>query len=171
MFTKFQTYFLYFFLPLLLSLAACSSKEQSSVPPAPFSQAHWSYTLEDLQKLEQTAFETTGSVYGGSSYLFPATYLDHQGTIKYMFDENNQLVAIAFFYEGTDAAQVAELARQIQELAHQEFGESIHSETAGHNSGEKWVRKEGNVLLSVLTTEEANALQYSFLHPSISSIE
>ena len=55
MFTKSQTYFVYFFLPLLLFFAACGSKEQSSVPPAPFSQAHWSYTLEDLQELEQTA--------------------------------------------------------------------------------------------------------------------
>ncbi|MGN0329993.1 MAG: hypothetical protein ACI4D5_02020 [Kineothrix sp.] len=156
---------------LIFFISACGASEPSSAPPAPFSRALWSSTLQDLRELEQTEYETTASVYGGSSYIFPASYLDYSGKVKYMYDDRDQLVAIAFFYEGSDASQVKELYDKIYPLAARAFGESIHSETAGHNSGEKWTRKEGNVLLSVLSTQEAHALQYSFLHPSVSHSE
>lgn len=156
---------------MLLLLSACTSSDKSSLPPAPFSQASWESTPQELETLEGTVPETTASVYGGTAYLFPGHYLGYDGTTKYMFDSSEQLVAIAFFYEGSEAGEITEFSKQLYEITSKDHGAGIHSETAGHNSGEKWVRPEGNIILSVLSTADANALQYAFLHPSISELE
>lgn len=156
---------------MILLLSACASSDKSSQPPAPFSQASWESTPQELETLEGTAAETTASVYGGAAYLFPGHYLGYDGTIKYMFDASEQLVAIAFFYEGSNAGEITAFSKQLYEITSKDHGAGIHSETAGHNSGEKWVRPEGNIILSVLATADANALQYAFLHPSVSESE
>ncbi len=156
---------------MLLLLSACTSSDQTSDPPAPFSQATWDSTPQELETLEDTAAETTASIYGGTTYLFPSSYLNYQGTVKYMYDADGQLTVIAFYYEGSTAEEISQFSQEIYQRTAKTYGDGIHSETAGHNSGEKWVRPEGNIILSVLASSDANALQYAFLHPSVSEQE
>ena len=79
---------------LLFFLTGCRTKALEQAV-APFSDATWNKTPEELIGLEENDFTTTPSVYGGDSYLFPVTWLDHEGTVKYMYDQNKNLVSIA----------------------------------------------------------------------------
>ncbi|MGN0290214.1 MAG: hypothetical protein ACI4DQ_11450 [Lachnospiraceae bacterium] len=151
---------------LLFFLTGCRTKAQEQAV-APFSDATWNKTPEELIGLEENDFTTTPSVYGGDSYLFPVTWLDHEGTVKYMYDQNKNLVSIAFYYETQSREDMEILYDTIRKQALEKYGESIPT-TNQDNLGDRWIRSEGNIILAAFWTKESCALQYSFLHPSIS---
>jgi hypothetical protein len=161
------------FIPTLLALlcvltllAGCQSKDAEAV--APFSSATWDLSVDDVKKMAGDDYSTTDSIYGGDCYILPATYLDHDGSIKYMYDENDELMCVAFTYTDEDADTISTLYDEIHDDVTEAYGDGIHTQSHYSNSGDKWVRDDGNILLMVLSTENASALQYSYLHPSVS---
>jgi hypothetical protein len=157
-------------LPVLLSflilLTGCQSGKDAVI--APFSTATWDTTIDDVLEMAGDDYTTTDSVYGGDCYIVPGTYLDHEGSIKYMYDEDDALMCVAFTYSDSDTDAISDLYDEICGDVTDTYGESIHTQSHYSNSGDKWVREDGNILLMRLSTENASALQYSYLHPSIS---
>ena len=94
---KFSKRFILLF-PVLfaLVLCACRKEENPAAPVSPFSDSTWEYTAEDVLAYEGSSPETYDSVYGGICYTYPKTYQEHQGTIKYMFDDKERLMCIAW---------------------------------------------------------------------------
>jgi hypothetical protein len=152
---------------LVFFLAGCQSKTEAAAV-APFSTATWDCTTQDVEAMAGDDYTVTDSVYGGDCYILPLSYLGYEGSIKYMYNEDNELMCIAFTYTDSDPEEISELYDQIYADVTESYGEGIHSAKHYSNSGDKWVRDEGNILLMVLSTESASALQYSYLHPSIS---
>lgn len=153
----------FFLLPILVGCGA----ENKAQAVAPFSHADWQSTPEQIAALHEENAKTTVSLYGGSSYLFPVTWLEHEGTVKYMYNEKNQLMSIAFYYEADSAESLTALYDRIRSMASQSYGKSITT-TNQDNLGERWIRSEGNIILAAFWNEESCALQYSFLHPEVS---
>ena len=84
-----------------------------------------------------------------------------------MYDENDQLVSIAFYCEADTLENLTNLYDTIRSQASQDYGNSIVT-TNQDNLGDRWIRSEGNVILAAFWNKESCALQYSFLHPKIS---
>lgn len=151
---------------LLLILAGCKDAGKTQTI-APFSNANWESTPQELAALHGGDADTALSVYGGNSYLYPITWLEQEGTVKYMYAENDQLVSIAFYCEADTLENLTNLYDTIRSQASQDYGNSIVT-TNQDNLGDRWIRSEGNVILAAFWNKESCALQYSFLHPKIS---
>lgn len=162
---KISVLFLLVILSLLIFSGCRNTDKVQTV--APFSEAGWESTPQELSSFHESTPDTTLSVYGGNSYLFPVTWMEQEGTVKYMYDENEQLVSIAFYCEADTLENLTALYDTIRSQAFREFGESIVT-TNQDNVGDRWIRSEGNIILAAFWNEESCALQYSFLHPRIS---
>lgn len=168
MFQKFVSTILCIALTALLT--GCGSKKAEAVLEAPFTEAQWSSTPEEVMALEGNAdYTTTDSVYGGTCYIFPKEYLGHEGSVKYMYDAENALVCVAWSYGTPDAAEASSLYVEIQTQTTEKYGEGIHTAKHYSNLGDKWALESGNILLITFITEENAALQYSYLHPNVSN--
>jgi hypothetical protein len=152
----------------LLTLLPGCGKQTGNEVIAPFSEATWNYTVYDVKEMAGGDYTTTDSIYGGDCYILPGTYMDYEGSIKYMFDEDDALVCVAFAYTDSDPGSVSTLYEKISSEVTAAYGEGTHTAEHSSNSGDKWIRDEGNILLVVLSTDYSSALQYSYLHPSIS---
>jgi hypothetical protein len=153
---------------LLFTLLSGCGKQTGDKAVAPFSDATWNYTVDDVKEMAGDDYTTTDSVYGGDCYILPGTYMDYDGSVKYMFDDDDALVCIAFACTNSDPDKISELYEKINKDVTDTYGEGTHTAKHSSNSGDKWIRDEGNILLLVLSTDDASALQYSYLHPSVS---
>lgn len=150
---------------LVLFSGGCG-KAPANIPVSPFSDADWTCTAEDILSFEGDDFTTYDSVYGGLCYTYPKVYEDHQGTIKYMLDEEGQLKCIAFTFSAEEEQELY----SFYELVEESVNAKIPFETdKAANSGHIWYRQEGNIILSLMITSDLKALQYSYLHPDVSS--
>lgn len=155
------------FLFLILTtcfLAGCGS---ASSAVCPFTEIVWEDTLEDITALEGEPSQTYPSVYNGSVYVYPKKYQSWDGNIKYMFDDKNELMCISWTYDDSDSS-VTEIYQSIHEQLEASYGESGYSTNSSSNYGDVWYLDEGNIILSAVTTDSQNALQYSYLNPAVS---
>ena len=104
---KFSKRFILLF-PVLfaLVLCACRKEENPAAPVSPFSDSTWEYTVEDVLAYEGSSPETYDSVYGGICYTYPKTYQERQGTIKYMFDDKERLMCVAWTCSADEAQEL-----------------------------------------------------------------
>lgn len=164
---------------LCMTLAAALLVGCSSIPTrevileAPFTEAEWSLSPGEVIALEgersnSADYTTTDSVYGGTCYIFPKEYLGCEGSIKYMYDDKNALVCVAWSYGTPDAQAVSDLYEKIHSQTTDKYGEGLHTAKHYSNKGDKWAPESGNILLITFITEKNAALQYSYLHPSVS---
>ena len=71
-------------------LTGCGKK---TAQIAPFSDATWETVESDLATLETgEEKETYPSMYYGQTHTYAKSYLDYDGTVKYMFDDKGQLM-------------------------------------------------------------------------------
>lgn len=157
-------------LALFAALAAgCGKKE----PKCPFTTITWKNTLEDITALEGSESETYDSVYGGMTYAYPKKYHELDGTVKYMFDENDKLVSLSWMYEAKDSDDLADVYAQLHSEAEDMLGKSgfkFNSEQFADlaSPGDVWYLKTGNIILNTVDASDAKLLQYTFLHPDVS---
>ncbi len=125
-------------------LCACGASGDGHPADCPFSHMTWTCSVSDVVAEEGEEHGSYDSVYGGVCYTYPKEFEGRAGTVKYMFDGDEQLAAIA------------------------RYGESGYS--AGHqtNYGGVWYRDSGDIILSAMITSELKALQYSYLSPAVS---
>ncbi|GEM_PF-560266 len=153
----------------VLTLSGCTSK----TPNIPFTDDSigWKSTENDVFALEGKDYETYSSIYGGPTYTFPKTYLDQDGTIKYMFDDKNKLVSVSWTYTADTPEEINDMYARLQEPLLAEYGESGFNQGAASSAGDVWYLEDGNIILYTMLTSELNALQYSYLSPDVSTKE
>lgn len=156
--------------PLLLTSLLCScQKKEPETPVAPFSEATWEYTLENIQTCEGDDYTTYDSLYGGLCYNYPKVYQNHPGTIKYMFDDEERLMCIAWTCSSEEEQELYDLYGLIEKsVTEQTSTESLTTDRTV-NTGHVWYREDGNIILSLMITSNLKAFQYSYLHPDVSS--
>lgn len=158
-------YFLFLLPALCLLLLGGCGKSNSPAPASPFSDAAWNYTAEDIIAYEGDGYTTYDSVYGGVCYTYPKVYQERQGIIKYMFDEQERLMCIAWTCSAQEEQELFELYDSIEGTVNALTDETDVTSNAGH----VWYREDGNIILSLMITSDLKALQYAYLHPDISN--
>lgn len=165
-----RRFFLFF---ILTVFTACAVGCQKKTAICPFTTITWDNSFEDITELEGDSIETYDSVYDGTTYTFPKEYDGLDGTIKYMFDDKENLVCMSWMYETNDSEDLADVYDKIHSEAEDMLGESgfeFHSEQFADlvSPSDVWYLESGNVILSTVDTNELKILQYTFLHPDVS---
>ena len=150
----------------LLLLASCGQKTELSTI-APFTEAVWESTLEDVVAFEGAEYETTVSVYGGNSYIFPKKYLDYDGYVQYMFDDKNALVGAAWFYIGNSKSTANDMYEAIKEETSSLFGKEESLMDSSYYGGNKWKLNDRSVLLVTFSQDDEHAVQISYISSSV----
>lgn len=160
---------------LLCSCSADNSESSAdSAPVTPFCNAGWDETIDSMMAEEGENYQTYPSVYGGTTYTYPKKYLEKSGTVKYMFDAEDKLMSIAWTYGSDNTAELHLLYDTINENTNTTYGASTYNADSSNsvgNFGNVWHREDGDIILSTMITSETKALQYSYLHPSVSNKE
>lgn len=147
----------------LLSCCFCAcQKVKSTEPEFPFTTLTFNNTLDDVIALEGESTDTYKSVYGGTTYTYPKAYLDHPGTIKYMFDDQNQLMSIAWTYSATDAEDLYSIYDTIHTSVTTIYGESGYNTDKATNYGDVWELESYHIIISTMLTDTNKALQYAY---------
>ncbi len=155
---------------LLLSGCQDGPSTEDRKAPAPFSELTWESSFDDMVSLEGEAEEGRPSVYGGLAYDYPKSYEGREGTVTYMYNEEEQLVSIAWSYSAPSPEELDAAYQKLYDQIAEQNGES--EKAAGYNNyGDIWRRKEGNIILSAVATDEMSLLLYSHLSPQVSTLE
>lgn len=149
---------------LLASTALCGCGKAEPID-CPFTEHGWEITEEKLFDTEGDYVSSYDSTYGGTTYTYECSYMDKDGTIKYMYDEDGVLMNVAWAYGSTDADELQELYNKIHDGIEDEYGESGYHADSSTNYGDTWEMEEGNILLSVMITESNKALQVAYVNP------
>ncbi len=152
-----------------LMFTACGKK--TDVAPAPFSELTWNTTYDEMVALEGKETNSYDSVYDGTTYAYKGNFLNHDGSIKYMYDDKEKLVCISWEYTAKSPEDLKKVYNELLEDLTDKYGESGYKSGNSTNSGNVWYRKEGNIILSSVSTKNINAILCSYLNPSVSSPE
>ncbi len=165
------------FIPLCLffmfGIFACKNISPTDAVPldCPFTEMSWSSTPEDVFEAEGECDSSYDSVYDGTCYTYPGEYNGLGGTIKYMFDDQERLMCVAWTYSCEDTDELKSLYDTISASVNERFGESSYNANNPGNSGNVWYLESGDIVLSTMITSDSKALQYAYLHPSVSNTE
>lgn len=165
----------YLILYLLISIVclqcACGT-EHKSEPPAPFSNACWECSVSDVSAIEGDSSAAYDSVYGGTTYSYPKDYNGHSGTIKYMFNDQDALMCIAWAYNAEDEDELYAIYDEINQTVNKTHGDSgYQADSHTSNYGNVWYLESGDIILSTMITSDNKALQYAYLNPAVSNTE
>lgn len=86
---------LLFLIAMCLFICSCG---QSKKAECPFTEITWENTLDEVLALEGEPLDSYPSTYSGTTYTFSKDFHDMSGTIKYMFDDNDRLMSMAWLY-------------------------------------------------------------------------
>ena len=152
---------------MFCSLLGCSASSKEVV--CPFTEITWESTLADVQALEGELQDSYYSSYKGTTYVYEKEYLGLPGTIKYMFEDEENLKSMAWMYlpeSSEDLDNVyADLVKQTNKL----YGKSGFDSDMSSAKGEVWYLEGGNILIGVMSTGVNEAIQYQYFHPDVSS--
>lgn len=164
--TKFIASFL-LLTSLIFSLCGCSSTQKQVT--CPFTEITWENTLEDVQALEGELLDSYYSSYKGTTYVYEKEYLGLPGTIKYMFDDKEQLKSMAWLYLPESDEDLEEVYANLCTQTNKLYGDSGFDSDMSTAKGEVWYLEDGNILIGVMSTGVNEAIQYQFFHPDVSS--
>lgn len=155
---------------LLTALLFSGCGFSSGYIKCPLSDVALGSSLEDVIAAEGEDYTTYDSVYGGTTYTYPKTYQKADGTIKYMFDEEDELVCIAWAFNGNeDSDAMYDLYDTIHQEVEDKYGESGNATTGENNYGDRWQLDGGNIIISTMVTDSNKALQYAYLSSKVAS--
>ncbi len=154
---------------LSLIFTACGKKSSSA--PAPFSKLTWDSNYDEMVELEGKETNSYDSIYNGTTYAYDGKYLNHDGSIKYMYDDKENLACISWEYTAESPEDLKEVYDELLKNLTDQYGKSGYQSGNNTNNGNVWYRKEGNIILSCVTTKNINVILCSYLNPSVSSPE
>lgn len=150
------------FLLSVTVLLGCSQKEVI----CPFTEITWENSTEDIFALEGEDYEDGDALYYGPSYKYNKEYRGLNGTIQYMFDENDKLACMAWLYASDSMEEIQTLYDTIHQELVDEYGKGgYESEFQSQITGDVWYLDGGNIILLISTVNEYKALQLSFVSP------
>ena len=152
-----------------ISFSFCGCSSASKEVTVPFTEITWESSVEDVQALEGELQDSYYSSYKGTTYVYEKEYLGLSGSVKYMFDDEEKLMSMAWLYlpeSDEDLENVyADLLKQTNKL----YGKSGFDSDMNSAKGEVWYLEDGNILIGVMSTGVNEAIQYQFFHPEVSS--
>lgn len=154
---------------LLVSVSLLCSCGQSRKVECPFTEITWENTLDDVLALEGEPLDSYASTYSGTTYTFSKDFHDMSGTIKYMFDDNDKLMSMAWLYIPESKEDLENVYQTLCDETNQLYGESGFDSDMGTAKGNVWYLEDGNILVGVMSTGSNEAVQYQFFHPDVSS--
>lgn len=143
-------------------LIGCSKKEPIDCP---FTDLGWDTTPEQLINAKGESADPYDSTYGGITYTYETDYVDKTGIIKYMYDEDEELMSVAWAYSSMDADELQTVYNDILEETEEIYGKSDYDTNEATNYGKAWQMDEGHIILSVMLTESNKALQVAYINP------
>lgn len=152
---------------LTLSLLGCSSSAKEVT--CPFTEITWASSLEDVQALEGELLDSYYSSFKGTTYVYEKEYLGLSGTIKYMFDDEENLRSMAWLYLPESDEELEEVYADLVNQTNKLYGKSGFDSDMTTAKGEVWYLEGGNILIGVMSTGINEAIQYQFFHPEVSS--
>jgi len=166
-----RTFFSVSLIIVLAITALTGCKKQPQAVKSPFTEMTWENSVEDVIAEEGDDYTTYESIYNGTTYEFAKNYLDQDGTVKYMFDDNDKLMCVAWAFGTDDEETLKDTYNKIHQDVEDTYGESGYDSENPTNYGDVWYLENGNILLMVVTTDTQQALQYSYLNPEVSTKE
>ena len=151
--------------------AGCGSNASGPQPDCPFSELKWGSSVSDMEKLEGSDHTTEDSYYGGVAYVYPREYKSASGTVKYSFDDKENLAAIAWSYISDNDGEISTLYHSIRGDMVKAYGESGYQPDQDTYFGDVWYRKDGNIIVSAVRTQDLKAVQVTFVSPKHSADE
>ena len=148
-------------------LIGCSEKKE--VVSCPFTDITWESTLEDVQASSGQLLESYPSSYKGTTYVYQKEYDGMDGTIKYMFDEQNNLKSMAWLYLPSSKDELEKVYDSLVSRTTKWYGDSGFDSDLVTAKGEVWYLEGGNILIGVMSTGINEAIQYQYFHPEVSS--
>ena len=146
-------------------LTGCGKK---TAQIAPFSDATWETVESDLATLETgEEKETYPSMYYGQTHTDAKSYLDYDGTVKYMFDDKGQLMGLAWTVVAKSEAQYQEIYKTLKDKLKKEYGDST-DRSGATNAGDVWYTEEGDIILIGSSTDKLKVVQCGYLNPLVS---
>ena len=146
-------------------LTGCGKK---TAQIAPFSDATWETVESDLATLETgEEKETYPSMYYGQTHTYAKSYLDYDGTVKYMFDDKGQLMGLAWTVVAKSEAQDQEIYKTLKDKLKKEYGDST-DRSGATNAGDVWYTEEGDIILIGSSTDKLKVVQCGYLNPLVS---
>lgn len=164
-----KTFSLLFAMVFALSaLTGCSQRKDNV--ECPFTTITWENTLEDVMELEGEPVNSYDSTYGGMTYVFEGKeYNGMTGSIKYLFDEDDKLMSMAWLYIPEDDDDRDETYEELYKQTEKWYGETGFEADQGTAKGAVWYLEGGNIMIGVMSTGVNEAIQYQYFHPDVSS--
>lgn len=154
-------------LTMVFSCLGCGSSSKEVT--CPFTEITWENTLEDVQALEGELQDSYYSSYKGTTYVYEKEYLGLKGSIKYMFDDEENLRSIAWLYLPESKEDLEKVYADLVNQTNKLYGESGFDSDMSTAKGAVWYLEGGNILIGVMSTGVNEAIQYQFFHPEVSS--
>lgn len=151
----------------LFSLLGCSSVTKEV--KCPFTEITWESSLADVQALEGELQDSYYSTYKGTTYVYEKEYLGLPGSIKYMFDDQENLKSMAWMYLPESNEDLETVYADLVEQTNKLYGKSGFDSDMSTAKGEVWYLEGGNILIGVMSTGANEAIQYQYFHPDVSS--
>ena len=165
-FTKFIASFL-LISSITVSLLGCTSATKEVV--CPFTEITWESSLADVQALEGELQDSYYSSFKGTTYVYEKEYLGLKGTIKYMFDAEENLKSMAWMYLPESKEDLENVYAKLVNQTTTLYGDSGFNSDMATAKTIVWYLEGGNVLIGVMSTGVNEAIQYQYFHPDVSS--
>ena len=147
-------------------LTGCGSKKTAQI--APFSEATWETTESDLATLETgEEGESYPSMYYGQTHTYAKNYLDHDGTVNYMFDDKGALMGLAWTAVAESEEQYQDIYNKLKDSLKKKYGDST-DRSGTSNAGDAWYTDEGDIILIGSSTDTLKVVQCGYLNPIVS---
>ncbi len=152
----------------VLLISGCGQVNPQKELDCPFSDMDWTSTTADVFAIEGEDYSTYDSIYGGITYSYLKEYQGYDGTIKYMYNDEDKLMCVAWAYGSDNIDEILTLYNEIHATVVEQYGESGYQTDQSTNYGDVWHLEQGNIVISVMATSSNKALQYSYLNPAVS---
>lgn len=155
------------FTSITCSLTGCSASTKEVV--CPFTEITWESSFADVEALEGELQDSYYSTYKGTTYLYEKEYLGLSGTIKYMFDDEENLKSMAWMYLPESKEDLESVYTELVKQTTKLYGESGFDSDMETAKTQVWYLEGGNILIGVMSTGVNEAIQYQYFHPDVSS--
>lgn len=129
---------------------------------APFTELTFESTMEEVRNTEGEEIKNYPSLYNGTTYVFNKSYLENEGTIKYMTDRDDNIMSVAWAYTSENEDALNLLYSTILSDLKKTYGEPENADGV-NNFVEIWRLDEGHILLTAVNTTDLKALQLAYV--------
>ena len=133
----------------------------------PFTELTWDTTEEEMKDLEGEKFESYDSIYKGTTYTYPRTYLETEGIVKYMYDDKGKLCNVSWSYTGDDETSLMNVYNAVVDDMTKLHGESKNDDGVG-NYCEMWITDNGTVMANAVITNDTKVMQIAYMNEDVS---